>query len=87
MHRRANVMVAASKSDARILKNEYPQYRLYVVLTPADPVAGLRVGEYVWTPAARELPASVRMRLRGVLAPLIDDRSFEEEFPETLLTW
>lgn len=85
--KRMSVLVAADKLDAELVKHHFPQLRQHVVLTPAVAPSDIRVGEYVWTPSASELPATVRLRLRGQLAPLIDDRSVEEEFPETLLSW
>lgn len=85
--KRISVLVAASKLDAELVKNHFPQLRQYAVLTPVDSLPDIRVAEYVWTPSASCLAASVRMQLRGHLAPLIDDRSVEEEFPETLLSW
>lgn len=84
---RANVIVAASLSDALLVKKRMPQFKFHVVLTPGESLSGFAVREYVWTPAASNLPAVMRMELRGLLAPLIDDDSIEEEFPETLLTW
>lgn len=84
---RANVMVAESQSEAVLLKRQYPQFRFHVVLAPDCPVSGFKVGEYVWTPRANGLPARTRMALRGMLAPLIDEKSVQEEFPSTLLSW
>jgi hypothetical protein len=82
-----NVLVAESRSDADRVKSRFPQFRLHVAVTPkTDPLSCGRfvVGEYVWTPRAAALPASVRLRLRGKLSPLICPESVEEEFPDTL---
>lgn len=84
---RANVLVAPSHKEADWVKERYPQYRFHVVLTPEETLSGFVVGEQVWTPGAGNLPASVRLRLRGLLAPLIDENSVEEEFPEALWSW
>jgi hypothetical protein len=84
---RANVIVATNHNEAEYVKNEFPQYHFHVVLTPDDTLSGFMVEEYVWTPAAKRLPASTRLRLRGLIAPLIDERSREEKFDETLLSW
>lgn len=84
---RANVLVAVDHDEADWIKKRYLQYRFYVVLTPDEKVSGFVVGEYVWSPGARNLPPRVRLALRGVLAPLIDGKSVEEEFPEALLSW
>lgn len=85
--KRASVLVAASRMDADLVLLHYPQYRGHVVLTPDRPVAGFDIDEYIWTPEASDLPASVRMKLRGVMAPLMTALSCEEEFPVTLLSW
>lgn len=84
---RQNVMVAASTNEATTCKSHFPQYRNHLVLTPRRTLTGILVGEYVWTPGASALPAAVRLRLRGELAPMIDGDSREEEFPLTLLSW
>lgn len=85
---RANILIATSQREADCLKKRLDHYRFHVVLTPCDELSGFRVAEYVWTPAAQRLPAATRLRLRGLLAPLIDEDSFEEEFDEdTLLSW
>lgn len=91
---RVSVLVAANAADANWAMQLFPQYRCHIVLT-GDQLAlprsmlvkGTKLGEYSWTLAARELPASVRLRLRGLLAPLVDDDSCEEEFIETLSSW
>lgn len=85
--KRVNIMIAASKMDAELVMVHYPQYRGHLVLTPDRPITGFVVGEYIWTPEASDLPASVRLRLRGVMAPMMDPLSCEEEFPQTLLSW
>lgn len=84
---RANVLVASTYAEADWVKKQYPLYRFHVVLTPEGTLSGFVVGEQVWTPGASNLPASVRLRLRGLLAPLIDENSVEEEFSEALLSW
>jgi hypothetical protein len=84
---RANVMVAESQREAVALKRQYPQFRFHVVITPGNPSTGFKVNEYVWTPGACGLSATTRLALRGLLAPLIDEKSTEEEFPATLLIW
>lgn len=83
---RVNVLVATSHDDAEFVKRRIPHLRFYIVLTPDDSLSGFLIEEYLWTPAASNLPASVRLRLRGELAPLIDGESAEEEFPVTLLS-
>ncbi len=85
--RRINVLVASSDLDADFVKMHFPQFRLHAVLTPTSSLGGVKISEYIWTPDASDLPASVRMGLRGALAPLLDSRSFEEVFPSTLLSW
>lgn len=87
MPSRVNVIVAASDWDAELIKDGWPQFRQHRVLTPQDSLSGFSVGEYVWTPDAKKLRASQRLRLRGVLAPLLDEHSVEETFPSTLLSW
>lgn len=84
---RARVMVASTHVEADRIKKKYPQFRYYLVVTPRTLPSGIRVGEYVWTPAAAELPARLRMEIRGALAALIDEESVEETFPDTLLSW
>lgn len=86
---RANVIIAASEREAVAVKRHYLQFRNHLVVIPDEPFdsTGILVGEYVWTPCALELPAADRMTLRGRLAPLMDDESVEEHFPETLLSW
>ena len=84
---RANVLVVPNRDEASWIKDRYPQYLLHVVLTPDDKPSGFKVGECVWSPGARNLPASVRLALRGALAPLIDERSVDEDFPDDLLSW
>jgi hypothetical protein len=85
---RANILVATSQHEADYLKQRLDHYRFHVVLTPYDELPGFQVAGYVWTPAAQKLPAATRLRLKGLLAPLIDEDSFEEEFDEdTLLSW
>lgn len=81
---RANVLVVTTHREADRIKKRCPQFRFHVALTPDDTPSGFVVGEYVWSPAARNLPATVRLRIRGLLAPLIDGQSVEEEFPEAL---
>lgn len=85
--RKMRVMIAASLADAEIVKEHCPEYHFYAVLTPGHPVSGFIVSDYVWTPDASELPASVRLQLRGMLAPLIGPESLEEEFASTLSSW
>lgn len=85
--RRINLMVASSELDADLVKTHFPQLRTYTVLTPRDRLDNVRVGDYLWTPDANDLPASERMRLRGLMAPFIDEHSVEEDFPQTLLSW
>jgi hypothetical protein len=80
-------MIAVNRREADILKKEFPQFRLHITITPQSTPSGFLVGEYVWTPMALNLPASMRLQLRGLLAPLIDEESTEEEFPDTLLDW
>lgn len=84
---RQNLIIAATKRDAQTVKEHFPQYRRYTVVTPRVLPPDVKIGEYVWTPYASELPARLRMELRGVLAPLIDEESVEEQFPITLLSW
>lgn len=85
---RISVMVAATRSDGDRVKSRFPQYRLHTVVTPKVPFPpGFVVGEYLWTPEASNLRASVRLSLRGMLSPYIDQESIEEEFPDTLLSW
>ena len=80
-------MIAVSRREADTFKKDCPQFRLHVTVTPQATPSGFLVGEYVWTPKALNLPASIRLQLRGLLAPLIDEESIEEEFPDTLLYW
>ena len=68
-----------------MIRRHYPQFRNHLVMTPRSVLTGVKIGEYVWTPFAQQLPARVRMKLRGLLAPLIDQSSVEEIFPDTLL--
>ena len=84
---RVNLIVAASDWDAELIKDGWPQFRHHQVVTPQKSLSGFYVGEYVWTPDAQKLRASERLRLRGVLAPLLDEHSVEEVFPSTLLSW
>jgi hypothetical protein len=81
------VMVAASMMDAEIVKEHCPKYHFHAVLTPDRMLSGFTASDYVWTPEASELPASVRFRLRGMLSSLIGPDSVEEEFSPTLLSW
>jgi hypothetical protein len=85
--KRMRVMVAANAMDAEIIKDHCPEYHFHAVLTPDRMLSGFIVSDYVWTPDASELPASVRLRLRGMLSPLIGPDSVEEEFSPTLLYW
>ena len=85
--KKMRVMVAASLMDAEIVKDHFPEYHFYAVLTPGHLLSGFIVSNYVWTPDASELPASVRLQLRGMLAPLIGPDSVEEEFSSTLSSW
>ena len=87
MRERCDVIVAADNDDALCCKFQYPHLLGHVLLTPDRGPDGLTARSYVWTPAASKLPASTRMRLRGELSALIDERSMEEEFPSTLLSW
>ena len=88
MKLRVGVIVAADTADADMVKDQFPQFRYYVTVTPRTaPPKDFVVGEYLWTPLATDLPARIRLALRGKLAPLIDEQSMEEEFPETLLSW
>ena len=87
MPNRYNLMVAATKAEGERLRKSYPQFRQHLLLTPRTPMPDVLVGTYVWTPEASKLPASVRMRLRGEMAAHIDEKTMEEEFPLTLLSW
>jgi hypothetical protein len=78
-------MVGATKAEIEMTRRYFPQYRHHLAMTPRSALSGVLVDEYVWTPTALALPARVRLRLRGMLAPLIDERSVEECFPDTLL--
>lgn len=78
---RARVMVAATHADAERIKKKYPQFKFYLVITPRALPSGIEVGEYVWTPASRRLPARLRLQIRGSLAPLIDEDSVEQTLP------
>lgn len=80
-------MIGATKHEIEAIRSYYPQFRHHLAMTPRSALSGVLVGEYVWTPIARELPGRVRMTLRGMLAPLIDTESVEECFPDTLLSW
>ena len=77
-------MIGATKNEVNMVRRYYPQFCHHVAMTPRSVPVGVLVNEYVWTPTALQLPARVRLKLRGLLAPLIDERSFEESFPETL---
>lgn len=81
------MLIGTTKSEIELVRRYYPQFRAHLALTPRSTLTGIVVGEYVWTPTARQLPARVRLRLRGLLAPLIDESSTEELFPETLPDW
>lgn len=83
---RANLMVAASKAEGQLLKTQYPQFRRHLVITPRSLPSGILIGSWVWTPHALRLPARLRLAIRGALAPMIDEGSVEEEFPDTLLS-
>ena len=83
---RAKVMIAATQAEADRIKKKYPQFKFYLAITPRTLPSGIEVGQYVWTPAASALPARLRMQIRGALAPLIDEESVEQTFPETLLS-
>lgn len=83
---RANLLIAASRADGMLVRSHFPQFRRHLVITPRSLPSGILIGEYVWTPCARELPARLRMKVRSALAPLIDEESVEENFPVTLLT-
>jgi len=87
MGERCDVMVAADRDDALCCKFLYPHFFGHALLTPELSPGDLTARSYVWTPAASKLPASTRMRLRGELSAFIDERSVEEEFPSTLLSW
>lgn len=87
MRPRKNVMVAESIEEGSAYCDMIPYFGDHVLLTPERTVRGFTVGRYVWTPEASRLPARVRMRLRGELAPMIDQNSVEEDFPLTLLSW
>lgn len=80
-------MVAASTDEGEVYCGLIPDFYDHVLLTPEHTVKGFMVDTYVWTPDADKLPARVRMRLRGELAPMIDRHSVQEEFPLTLLSW
>lgn len=84
---RANLMIAATHGEADQIKKKYPQFRYHLAVTPRTLPSGIAVGEYVWTPSASALPARLRMAIRVALAPLIDEDSVEETFPDTLLSW
>jgi hypothetical protein len=81
-----NLLIAASRTEGMEIQKHFPQFRKHILLTPKSLRSGVLVGEYVWTPGALELPARLRMKIRGVLAPMIDEESVEETFPVTLLT-
>ena len=83
---RANLIIAATKREGDLLKIKYPQFRRHLVITPRSLPSGILVGEYVWTPHALLLPARVKLAIRGSLAPLVDESSVEEDFPDTLLS-
>lgn len=85
---RVGVIVATDYADADHVKANYPQFRFYVTVTPRSAVPkDFVISEYVWTPLAGQLPARVRLALRGKIAHLIDEDSMEEEFPSNLLSW
>lgn len=85
---RVNVIVGVSRDEVDMMRKLCPQYRDYVAVTPhtRKPIEG-RLGGYVWTPSAQMLPARVRLQIRGMLKPLLDEYSTEEKFPETLFSW
>jgi hypothetical protein len=84
---RVNLIIAASQWDADLIRDGWPQFAKHLALTPQSESFNVVVREYVWTPDAKKLSPSTRLRLRGVLAPLLDDNSIEEIFPSTLLSW
>lgn len=85
---RANVLVVPNQDEAAWVKRKYPQFRFHVVVTPTDEPSGFCVGKCVWSPGALNLPARVRLSLRGLLAPLVDEKSSDEQFPQdALLSW
>jgi hypothetical protein len=81
------LLIAATQTDGARVKKKYSQFKHHLIITPQSLPSGVRVGEYVWTPRASKLPASLRMEIRGALSSLIDEESVEETFPETLLSW
>lgn len=87
MPNRYNLMVAATKKEGEALRKGYPQFRQHLLLTPKTVMPDVLIDTYVWTPEASKLPAKVRMQLRGQMAAHIDERTMEEEFPLTLLSW
>lgn len=79
-----NLLIGTTKAEIELVRRHYPQLQAHVAMTPRISPSHIRVRAYVWTPTALQLPARVRLRLRGVLAGLIDESSVEESFPDTL---
>lgn len=84
---RVNILIASSDIDAEWIQHYYPQYKNHLPVTPKTLPSCILVGEYLWTPRALQLPARVRLAIRGALSSLLDEGSIEETFPDTLLSW
>lgn len=84
---RVNLVIGATKNEIALVRRSHPRFCHHLAMTPDRPLNGILVDEYVWTPTALQLPARVRLLLRGMLSPLIDEFSVEETFPDTLLSW
>lgn len=80
---RHNLLIAATLMDAVEAKRAHPGLRTHTVATPRSIPGGMLAGAIVWTPAAADLPAATRLKLRGQLAPCVDEFSTEEKFPTT----
>lgn len=77
----ANVLVAASHYEADHLKEEFPKYNFYVLVTPDVGLDGdFVIGRYSWTPGALSLSARDKLELRGKLASRMSPDSIEEPF-------
>lgn len=80
-----DVMVAANLRDALAIKINYPQYFHFIVVTPKIAERAIQdnsvIMDYVWTPMAKKLRASVRMKIRGTLSRHVNEKSQEWDFP------
>ena len=84
---KTNLLIAANLRDARLAQKEFPRFRSYLVVTPCSVPKVIVISEYVWTQEALMLPPSVRLKIRGDLAPAMTEDSVEEVYPAEMLKW